>query len=40
MCSAIREKPVEDEAQNREEEDDDTPKQLVRDRAVGLDDLH
>ena len=40
MCLAVREKPVDDEAQDREEEDEDAPEKLVRGRAVGLEDFH
>lgn len=40
MCLAVGEKPVEDQAEDREEEDDDAPEQLVRGRAVGLEDFH
>jgi hypothetical protein len=40
MGLAIREQPVEDQAQNREEEHDHAPEQLVRGRAVGLQDFH
>jgi hypothetical protein len=40
MCLAVREKPVDDKAQDREEEDEDAPEKLVRGRAVGLEDFH
>jgi hypothetical protein len=40
MRLAVREKPIEDETQNREQKHDDTPEQLVCDRAVGLENLH
>jgi hypothetical protein len=40
MRAAVGEKPVEDQAEDREEEDDDAPEQLVRGRAVGLEDFH
>jgi hypothetical protein len=40
MRAAVGEKPVEDQAENREEEDDDAPEQLVRGGAVGLEDFH
>jgi hypothetical protein len=38
--SAVGEKPVKDESQDWEEEDDEAPEQLVRHRAVGLEDFH
>jgi hypothetical protein len=40
MRATVGEKPVEDQAEDREEEDDDAPEQLVRGRAVGLEDFH
>jgi hypothetical protein len=40
MRLAVREKPVDDQAQHREEEDDNAPEQFVRGRAVGLEDFH
>ena len=40
MRAAVGEKPVEDQAEDREEEDDDAPEQLVRRRAAGLEDFH
>jgi hypothetical protein len=40
MCLAVREKPVDNEAQDREDEDEDAPEKLVRGRAVGLKDFH
>lgn len=36
---AIREEPVDDHAQDREEEDKKRPEELVRRRAVGFDDF-
>lgn len=39
MRLAIREEPVDDHAQDREEEDKKRPEELVRRRAVGFDDF-
>ncbi len=36
MRRAVREQPVQDQAEDGEEEHDDTPEQLVRRRAVGF----
>jgi len=40
MRRTIREKPVHNQANNREEEDADTPKELVQRGTVGLQDLN
>lgn len=39
MLGTICEKPVKDESKNREEEDTEEPKELVRGRSVGLEEL-
>jgi hypothetical protein len=36
---AVREEPVDDHANNGEEEDDEAPRELVQRRTVGLEDL-
>lgn len=40
MGFAVREEPVDEHADNGEEEDDKAPKELVDRWAVGLEDLH
>jgi len=40
MRLAVREKPVDDQAQDREQEHDEAPQQLVRGRAIGFEDFH
>lgn len=40
MRRAVREKVVEDQSKDREQEDDDTPQNLVERRTVRLDDFH
>lgn len=39
MLSAVREQPVDDHADDGEEEDNQTPEEFVRRGAVGLEDL-
>jgi len=39
MRSAVRKQPVDDHAEDREEEDEQRPEELVRGGAVGLDDF-
>jgi hypothetical protein len=39
VCLAVREKPVDDHSDDGEDEDDETPQQLVRRWAVGLQNL-
>jgi hypothetical protein len=40
MCLTVREEPVNDQTQDREEEYSDTPQELVGRWAVGFEDFH
>jgi hypothetical protein len=40
VLGAVREEPVYDESDDREDEDKETPKKLVAGRAVGFDDFN
>jgi len=39
VCFTVGKQPVDDNADDREEEDQDTPEELVGDWSVGLEDL-
>jgi hypothetical protein len=40
VLGAVREEPVNDESDDREDEDEETPEKLVAGRAVGFDDFN